>query len=84
MEEEKEEVFRKIWGEMFKISPGENMYFDAHKEVTVNNFITENGRYHTTYDYADLEGLDNTSQLISDIHTQEVYSMIKKKKYTRT
>lgn len=41
-EEEKEEVFRKIWRDVFSINPEENKHFDANNEVMVNNYIREN------------------------------------------
>lgn len=80
MEEEKEEIFRKMWMEVFNIGHEENIHFDANNEDTVNNFITENQDYLTPYNHADLDSLDNTSYLTSKIMIQEVSNIIKKPK----
>ena len=40
--EEKEQIFRDIWSNVFRISPTENLHYDKDTEILVNNYINNN------------------------------------------
>ena len=52
-EEEKEIVFRRIWEDIFRINPEENIHFDINNEISVNNFLNENLELFKPYNHSD-------------------------------
>lgn len=82
---EKEEAFRKIWENIFKIMPEENTQYDDDNKKTVRDFLNNHQEIFTTCDLSDLsrlQGNQNTDELI---FISEIQTTIKsfKKQYSK-
>ena len=77
-EKEKEQLFRKIWKDIFCISHQENQNFCQNNENRVNNYINENYDKTRPYSRAALNRLNPHCQLTKPIETFQVKYIISK------
>lgn len=76
-EEEKEPVFRKIWENIFQISPEENTQFDQRNEHRVINYLHTNSHLCSPNDNADRHKLDTNNYTIRPITVDDVQNTLK-------
>ena len=69
---EKEETFRDIWKNIFRISPEENQNFDVAKETEVEAFIAENIEKCQPNTFSDLSRLSSHNDIDSEISEEEI------------
>ena len=75
---DKEESFRLIWQDVFKISPQENVAYDGEKEAEVERYLVEHPDKITTFPRSDLSRLQGTNQIDSLITQTEIDNVIKR------
>ena len=77
---EKENIFREIWGNVFRISPTENIQFDQENERIVDNYISNNTPEIIPYHQANPDNLNTDNYFTSEITLQDVKNNIKQLK----
>lgn len=75
-DERKEEVHRRIWSDVFRISPEENQNYDLETEKTVNEFINNNNDQITIFQNTDIKRLQK-HPLTQPINLNEIKATIK-------
>ena len=78
--EEKEEIFRNIWTNVFRISPQEHQQYDKENETTVNNYINNNEADILPYQQANPNNLNTDPYYTAQITLDEVKQTIKQLK----
>ena len=73
----KEQIFREIWSNVFKISPIENLQFDQDNERIINNYINNNKLEISPYHQANPDNLNTDNYFTSEITTQDIKNIIK-------
>ena len=63
-ETEKEEKYREIWSNVFRISDEENTNFDQQQERIVERYLQRHNFRFAPYERADLDRLNETNYLI--------------------
>ena len=76
--EEKEEIYRGIWTNIFSIPPEDNAYFDPENEERVTRYLRENEEAVDHHQYADLSRLDPDSYLTAPFKTTDIEHVINK------
>ena len=76
-DEEKEEQFRTVWKDIFKITEEENRNFCPETERLVNIYLEENRRKTLPYIYAKLRRLDPNNYLTKPIENHHIKQIIK-------
>lgn len=76
-DQEKEEAYRNIWKQVFRISPQENAEFDLEKETEVNRYIDMNQIKITTFPRSDLNRLRGANLIDTLITQEEIKAIIK-------
>ena len=74
---EKEETFRDIWTDIFRITDEDNVTFDAENERRINDYMTRNDQICLPYEYADLNRLEPDNYLTKPTTTTEIKTIIK-------
>ena len=72
----KEEKFREIWMNIFRISDEENANFDADLDRRVTEFMDRNDYRITPFEHADLDRLDPTNYMTRPTNRQELRRII--------
>ena len=76
-ETEKEEIFRKTWSEVFKISEAENRKFCNETEIMVNRFIENNLNRTKPHQLANLDRLSIQDYLTKPVELYNIKLIIK-------
>ena len=79
-EKGKEQIFRNIWKNVFRISPTENLQFDLDNEKVVDNYINNNKLEISPYHQANSHNLNNDNYFTSEITLQDIKNVIKQLK----
>ena len=79
--EEKEEIYRSIWTEIFSIPEEDNIHFDRENEIRVINYLRNNEDLIGPYQLADLSRLDQDNYLTTPFRVQDVICAISKFKH---
>lgn len=77
-DQDKEEAYKNIWKEVFKISPPKNMDFDRESAREVESYIDTNQIKVTTFQRSDLNRLLGANITDSLITNEEMTEVIKK------
>ena len=76
-DEDQEEVFRRIWRNIFSIPDNINVQFDQDNEEMVMNYLRESTGNMEPYRVADLSRLDTRDPLIRPVTANEIKCIIK-------
>ena len=75
---EKEEIFREIWQNIFQINPADNLNFDLQHENEVLEYLEENLELIQPYDTVDLGRLDPENPILKPATPSEIKRIISK------
>ena len=76
--EEKEEIYRNIWKNIFSIPPEDNAQFNKRNEERVLEFLRQNDDRRIPHQFADLDRLDQNNYLIAPVRASDIDQIIKK------
>lgn len=74
---EKEEAFRSIWENIFKITPEENAQYDHDNGRAVRDYLNNNQEILATYNSSDLSRLQGNQNIDELISLPEIQATIK-------